>query len=1515
MSLVRGLSRFAVLGMLLFAVAVYAQPTVESASYDEDTNILEVTFSGPVKNLQGTVGFTELAFDDDNGGPREDYTLRGGEVINPSARSSTVQIRPVFSAVIDVYTDGAITRRCWGTDYADIVAIESSLTHDNLSVIIDKGAFVNANNVPTPATTVAVEYIETAVADRLILNNVAYSALTNELSFTFNRDVQFDMIAEDLAGKDDTTLFSIPGDGILNLMPAEDRNSNETLDMEANVHLDYITFSDPSGSESFLAVDMMKTLEDASTLTFVLTRSDRATMERLDLESTTVTVSSYAFVDVDYNSVYPVQGLELTYVPDDNPLSAVSAEYDMGTNDLEIVFSQKLAADITKYIILPKIGIGVAGDTSYYLLGGSPTLVQASTGIKVNLLPSDAEIIEDTIDADEDGQPDAGSDFEVSVAALTVLSELGNGNVAGALDLVITGESGSKGAPLLSQATYDAHTNIMNLEFDRRISVDANLDGITVHFGENSYLLTGGHYIRTDARLGIDVYLSLTDQVLFEGESSANKDAFAVTFAPYTVSDTKDNGNRTISQATATYSADTNLPLPAYVWYDFKDGRMVVGASQPIPATGVDLTKLTYQGITLSSPDSAVGDDRGRVICYLNDADDDALAGIANNQKSDPAIDCAAGFIVNGDGTESAAAADLTDFDEVTNGVDTVSLLVGYGRAFWVHSQEVFPTLPKFTESSIRAVSDHAYWFVANGQWAGTDYFILDELEEPFNQGNPSLTPEELAACVAFLEDATPGDTTSGANEQIAELLGGDVATRIPERINILFANVLDNYNFPAGGDENVDFWTPGHFNINDLLTADRTTALTNETEMITIDCHPQNFVSGDTTFYYDWAETVPEWAEVGNGGDDSNYGLNALAFIFGQYAGYKIDPYEERWVREGLAIMCEFLLMDEILPEFWGSGAPSSPIPPQNSLTFIGDITASRVDWEHLFFFFTYLWEKYGGEDILTEISTSTYIGIEGIEATLESRQDDLPEWLQGKEFIDVFLDFATANLIDASIGDEIDHGIYSIETIDLGVGRKGFPLEWSNSRPPPYSFPIDGMSFYYIYTFYDQYHLNLMLDPVNDNLYLYGGERAEGMKFRKVNTPTAPGDTSLFDIQEIVLDERNAGSVGASNSETGWTFGSWDDPQEGQFTVFHVIAVGPGQYQITNDPFEDPVIGMFAAPNAAYARKLDLYVISETPLFNEDNEAVPIVYATSDAAGTDTLIVRNTLDDYIVTVTETVSGEANQYLNSSWITTPGTYYWHLGGFFANGDPVETITIPVDVQKLPAGRAGMLSIGESFILRTTGASLSQESWAAVSAVNPDQASLVLGKHHSVSKASERNPVSKMFIMSAPEFEDPYMLTMQYDIAAAADQPVGIYFLYNGDWAYIGGAVDKSNGTITVSFDRDGSFQVMAGKLGTIPSELLIPTAYALNQNYPNPFNPSTTVSFRLPHSGHVSLVIYDLLGREVARLVDTSMRYGIHSVGWNGKSDQGTLLSSGVYFIRMKADGFADVKKMVLVK
>jgi hypothetical protein len=105
-----------------------------------------------------------------------------------------------------------------------------------------------------------------------------------------------------------------------------------------------------------------------------------------------------------------------------------------------------------------------------------------------------------------------------------------------------------------------------------------------------------------------------------------------------------------------------------------------------------------------------------------------------------------------------------------------------------------------------------------------------------------------------------------------------------------------------------------------------------------------------------------------------------------------------------------------------------------------------------------------------------------------------------------------------------------------------------------------------------------------------------------------------------------------------------------------------------------------------------------------------------------------------------------------------------------------------------------------------------------------------------------------------------------------------------------------------------------------------LPAQFELAQNYPNPFNPSTTIRFSLPSPSHVQLSVHNMLGQEIARLVDMQMAAGAYASVWDGRAQSGLTAATGMYIYRLQAtptDGndagagitFVETRKMLLVK
>lgn len=120
--------------------------------------------------------------------------------------------------------------------------------------------------------------------------------------------------------------------------------------------------------------------------------------------------------------------------------------------------------------------------------------------------------------------------------------------------------------------------------------------------------------------------------------------------------------------------------------------------------------------------------------------------------------------------------------------------------------------------------------------------------------------------------------------------------------------------------------------------------------------------------------------------------------------------------------------------------------------------------------------------------------------------------------------------------------------------------------------------------------------------------------------------------------------------------------------------------------------------------------------------------------------------------------------------------------------------------------------------------------------------------------------------------------------------------------------------------DRDGLTAIsdtflLKTSSSAIEDEIDLPKEFALHSNYPNPFNPTTVIGYDLPEEAQVTLAIYDLIGREVIRLVNSKKSPGFYRVVWDGKNSRGQLVSSGVYLYRIHAGKFSRTNKMIFMQ
>ncbi len=125
---------------------------------------------------------------------------------------------------------------------------------------------------------------------------------------------------------------------------------------------------------------------------------------------------------------------------------------------------------------------------------------------------------------------------------------------------------------------------------------------------------------------------------------------------------------------------------------------------------------------------------------------------------------------------------------------------------------------------------------------------------------------------------------------------------------------------------------------------------------------------------------------------------------------------------------------------------------------------------------------------------------------------------------------------------------------------------------------------------------------------------------------------------------------------------------------------------------------------------------------------------------------------------------------------------------------------------------------------------------------------------------------------------------------------------------------DQAGELYVVSYTTGQIYRFNRSSVTGVPSSAL-PTSYGLEQNFPNPFNQECRIVFDLPRLSRVNLAVYNLLGQRVRLLTDQVLAPGRHWITFDGRGENGALLSSGIYFYRLQADDFDKSRKLILLR
>ncbi|MCK5604823.1 gliding motility-associated C-terminal domain-containing protein, partial [Candidatus Pacearchaeota archaeon] len=405
--------------------------------------------------------------------------------------------------------------------------------------------------------------------------------------------------------------------------------------------------------------------------------------------------------------------------------------------------------------------------------------------------------------------------------------------------------------------------------------------------------------------------------------------------------------------------------------------------------------------------------------------------------------------------------------------------------------------------------------------------------------------------------------------------------------------------------------------------------------------------------------------------------------------------------------------------------------------------------------------------------------------------------------------------------------------------------------------------------------------------------------------------------------------------------------------YSVIYISVYGTGagvtqmvmsQDVVSPDDFGGISIGVIQNP--LEEKLLDIYVSSFEPLyidvgdgaFTNDGGLVTI-FSTGDS----TLIPMGKIfedESYysfsyeytypshiFVDSISTHYGEASSYhlYHAEYmIPSNGNYDLTVSGQDVSGNDVSPDAASISVNSINSSAKTIVSNAGDFSITFDQGSVQGTHTVSLisipeSLVNQSTKLKSFGDYAMINVGSDHIALSKVYQVGPQylELNKPVKVRFSYDIASINEEDlpyVGIYQYQGGQWTGLPTRLEPTGGFMEIEVNQLGTFQVQKGI--SVLDHPTLPYRFALHQNYPNPFNPITKINFELPEYSTVTLKVFNVLGQEVAVLVDNAeYKAGYHSIVWNGKNPNGKSVSSGTYFYMIKAGQYTSSNKMVLIR
>ncbi|MDZ7262116.1 MAG: hypothetical protein ONB05_08435, partial [candidate division KSB1 bacterium] len=871
-------------------------------------------------------------------------------------------------------------------NFADQMRIESMKDRETLELVLASNSFINASYEGNPPLTVAdnvtVPFIEDPHPP--VPSQVIYDANINRIKIVFDQVVDVKNISlsgisldDDFAGPKRDVIFSSDNEKVVTKV------NSETIEIDVDpVHQQLI--------ESF------------------------------NVNAITLTLKRYTFLDLNRNSnklITATDSVRVTFIPDSKPTVVYNGHYDAGENKLRLFFNEKVVTTYWGKEAVRYKGITIQEATEQVTLsGGKSVAVFADTTLVIEVLPADQRLIEGLAHKEA---------LKLTLQAYSVLDANGNGIRDFTLEdniPVSYKEEDPKDTPIVTEARYHATKNELELTFGNITGTTRGIDTTSVELtgitldddpgGPNpDVTLTGGKV--QGIKAGVPAFIrkiiiTVTPEDEAKIERMANKNSLYLVLEPLTFffeSYTKTrNGNHALATGImpVQYLPDTVAAEIKSVKYDYLEDRLYLTFNKLIQYDKFQPTGIEISGVRLTG--GALRDSAHTSVITLdvNATDQAHIEGLPESDKTNLKIKINSGTVLNLDDVPNATLS-LQDGALTTAG-DTV--LVGYGRKFWEKSFEAFPTADRLIPASLRAVGEHSYFYVADDQWTRWR-------EAKTNVWVKLITQAQVDSLRDAFELRTPAEPSKGIYQICREVFGQEKDTDGDSRIYVLLLDVRDEYGQGRNARLN-NLAKAGYFEPRNEQP-DSVYAHSNEADMIYIDIDP-----------------VLQYGKV----------YHAMADMFQRMISHHVDPDEEQWLVEGMSAIAQKICGYE----FTTYQFPVKKLVPssQDGLTswvaWSGGLTIDITNVLNSFLFTLYLYEQYGGQDLLKTIAADTTNGLTSIDNALSSRGET-------KRVFDIFDDYAMACYLNI-----VGHPVYGNRYGFQAYKRTGSILDpLSNPFGPP--------------------------------------------------------------------------------------------------------------------------------------------------------------------------------------------------------------------------------------------------------------------------------------------------------------------------------------------------------------------------------------------------------------------------------------------------------------------------------